>query len=112
MLVIVGLIVLLVAVLVALIGVLGNSGPAHPLTENFSVFGYHVTGVSPQSRSVLRRKPRQIVMSIAKKLVCKAEAAKVATKKYSGRATLQHPAAHRGTRRSGQSQHQSGRGQS
>ena len=44
MLVIVGLIVLLVAVLVALIGVLGNSGPAHPLTENFSVFGYHVTG--------------------------------------------------------------------
>jgi multisubunit Na+/H+ antiporter MnhC subunit len=44
MLVIVGLIVLLVAVIVALLGVLGNTGPTHPLTENFSVFGYHVTG--------------------------------------------------------------------
>ena len=41
MLVIVGLVVLLVAVIV---GVLGKSGAAHPLTENFSVFGYHVTG--------------------------------------------------------------------
>ena len=44
MLVIVGLIVLLVAVIVAIMGVLGNTGPTHPLTENFSVFGYHVTG--------------------------------------------------------------------
>jgi len=44
MLVIIGLIVLLVAVIVAVMGVLGNTGPAHPLTENFSVFGYHVTG--------------------------------------------------------------------
>ena len=44
MLVVIGLIVLLVAVIVALMGVLGNTGPAHPLTENFSVFGYHVTG--------------------------------------------------------------------
>lgn len=44
MLVIVGLIILLVAVIVALMGVLGNTGPTHPLTENFSVFGYHVTG--------------------------------------------------------------------
>jgi hypothetical protein len=25
-------------------GVLGNTGSAHALTENFSVFGYHVTG--------------------------------------------------------------------
>jgi hypothetical protein len=24
--------------------VLTNAGAAHPLTENFSVFGYHVTG--------------------------------------------------------------------
>jgi hypothetical protein len=24
--------------------VLTNAGPTHPLTENFSVFGYHVTG--------------------------------------------------------------------
>jgi len=44
MLVIVGLIVLLLAVIVALMGVLGNTGPTHPLTESFSVFGYHVTG--------------------------------------------------------------------
>src|SRR5271166_6025407 len=42
MLVIVGLIVLLVAVIVAIVGVLSNAGAAHP--ENFSVFGYHVTG--------------------------------------------------------------------
>ena len=44
MLVILGLIVLLLAVIVALMGALGNTGPTHPLTENFSVFGYHVTG--------------------------------------------------------------------
>src|SRR6478735_1267487 len=44
MIVIVGLIVLLVAVIVGFTGVLTNAGPAHPLTENFSVFGYHVTG--------------------------------------------------------------------
>ena len=44
MLVIIGLVVLLVAVIVAIVGVLTNSGAAHPLTENFSVFGYHVTG--------------------------------------------------------------------
>jgi hypothetical protein len=42
--VIVGLIVLLVAVIVAITGVLANAGPAHPLTGNFSVLGYHVTG--------------------------------------------------------------------
>jgi hypothetical protein len=42
--VIVGLVVLLVAVIVGFIGVLTNAGAAHPLTENFSVFGYHVTG--------------------------------------------------------------------
>ena len=44
MIVIAGLILLLIAVLVAVVGVLGNSGTAHPLTETFSVFGYHVTG--------------------------------------------------------------------
>ena len=44
MLVILGLVVLLVAVIVAIVGVLSNAGAAHPLTENFSVFGYHVTG--------------------------------------------------------------------
>jgi hypothetical protein len=44
MIVIVGLVVLLVAVIVGFTGVLTNAGPAHPLTENFAVFGYHVTG--------------------------------------------------------------------
>ncbi len=44
MIVIVGLVVLLVAVIVGVTGVLANAGPAHPLTENFSVLGYHVTG--------------------------------------------------------------------
>ena len=44
MIVIVGLVVLAVAGIVALIGVLANAGPAHPLAGNFSVFGYHVTG--------------------------------------------------------------------
>ena len=44
MIVIVGLVVLLVAVIVGLTGVLTNAGAAHPLTENFSLFGYHVTG--------------------------------------------------------------------
>jgi hypothetical protein len=44
MLVIVGLIVLFVMVIVGLVGVLANAGPAHPLTETFSVLGYHVTG--------------------------------------------------------------------
>jgi hypothetical protein len=44
MLVIVGLIVLLGAAIFAIVGVLSNAGAAHPLTENFSVFGYHVTG--------------------------------------------------------------------
>jgi hypothetical protein len=44
MIVIVGLVVLLFAVVVGLLGVLNNAGATHPLTENFSVMGYHVTG--------------------------------------------------------------------
>jgi hypothetical protein len=44
MIVIVGLVVLLVAVIVGFTGVLTNAGAAHPLTENFVVLGYHVTG--------------------------------------------------------------------
>ena len=44
MMVIVGLVVLFVAVIVGTVGVLGNAGAAHPLAENFSVLGYHVTG--------------------------------------------------------------------
>ena len=44
MMVIVGLVVLLIGVIVGTVGVLGNAGATHPLTENFSVLGYHVTG--------------------------------------------------------------------
>ena len=44
MIVIVGLVVLLVAVIIGITGVLANAGIAHPLTENFEVLGYHVTG--------------------------------------------------------------------
>jgi hypothetical protein len=44
MIVIVGLVVLLVAVVVGFTGVLSNAGAAHPLTENFALFGYNVTG--------------------------------------------------------------------
>ena len=44
MIVIVGLVVLLFAVVVGFTGVLNNAGAAHPLSENFSVLGYHVTG--------------------------------------------------------------------
>jgi hypothetical protein len=44
MIVIVGLVVLLAAVIVGFTGVLTNAGAAQPLTENFAVFGYHVTG--------------------------------------------------------------------
>ena len=43
MLVIGGLIVLLVAAIIAIVGVPSNAGAAHPLTD-FSVFGYHLTG--------------------------------------------------------------------
>jgi hypothetical protein len=44
MMVIVGLVVLFIAVIVGTVGVLGNAGAGHPLAENFSVLGYHVTG--------------------------------------------------------------------
>jgi hypothetical protein len=44
MIVIVGLVVLLFAVFVGVVGVLNNAGAAHLLSENFSVLGYHVTG--------------------------------------------------------------------
>ncbi|MFE3944938.1 hypothetical protein ACFXPV_24255 [Streptomyces sp. NPDC059118] len=44
MIVILGLIILIVAVVVAVAGVVTNGGSAHQLTDGFSVFGYHVTG--------------------------------------------------------------------
>ncbi|MFI6958629.1 hypothetical protein ACIBJI_34825 [Nocardia sp. NPDC050408] len=42
--VIIGLVVLVAAVMVGLAGVLANGGVNHALTDNFAVFGYHVTG--------------------------------------------------------------------
>ena len=44
MLIILGLVILLAAVIVGVAGVLGNDGATHALTDDFSVFGYHVTG--------------------------------------------------------------------
>jgi hypothetical protein len=44
MIVIIGLIVLFGAAIVGTIGVLANAGSTHPLSEQFSVLGYHVTG--------------------------------------------------------------------
>ncbi len=44
MILIVGLIILLAAVVVGVVGVIANSGGSHALTSGFSVFGYHVTG--------------------------------------------------------------------
>jgi hypothetical protein len=43
MLFIVGVIVLLAAAIVAIVGVPSNAGAGHPLTD-LSVFGYHLTG--------------------------------------------------------------------
>jgi hypothetical protein len=42
--VIVGLVILIAAVIVAVAGVLGNSGNGHALPHDFTVLGYHVTG--------------------------------------------------------------------
>lgn len=42
MIVILGLLVLVVAVCVAVAGVLGNSGAAHPSGDSFAIFGQHL----------------------------------------------------------------------
>ncbi|WP_329405321.1 hypothetical protein OG563_26080 [Nocardia vinacea] len=44
MIVIIGLVILIAAVLVGVAGVFANGGSTHPLTDDFAVFGYHVTG--------------------------------------------------------------------
>jgi hypothetical protein len=44
MIVILGLIILLAAVIIGVVGVLSNGGHAHALPHGFAVFGYHVTG--------------------------------------------------------------------
>jgi Sec-independent protein translocase protein TatA len=42
--VILGLVILIVVLIVAVVGVLTNSGSGHALPHDFAVFGYHVTG--------------------------------------------------------------------
>ncbi|HLS75689.1 MAG TPA: hypothetical protein VK083_02715 [Nocardia sp.] len=42
--IIIGLVVLIAAVIVGVVGVMDHTGSAHALTDEFSVFGYHVTG--------------------------------------------------------------------
>ncbi|MEU9624563.1 MULTISPECIES: hypothetical protein [unclassified Streptomyces] len=44
MILILGLIILIAAVVVAVAGIVTNGGSAHQLTNDFSVFGHHVTG--------------------------------------------------------------------
>lgn len=44
MLIVLGLVMLIVALVVGIAGVLTNAGSAHALTDDFSVFGYHVSG--------------------------------------------------------------------
>ncbi len=44
MIIIIGLLVLIAAVVVGVVGVLSNDGSSHALTHPFAVFGYHVTG--------------------------------------------------------------------
>ncbi|MFE3799614.1 hypothetical protein KHQ06_26205 [Nocardia tengchongensis] len=46
MIVIFGLVILIAAALIGLAGVLANGGSDHALTDDFAVFGYHVTGSS------------------------------------------------------------------
>jgi hypothetical protein len=46
MIVLIGLVILVAAVVVGVAGVLTNGGSAHTLTDQFAVFGYHVTGSS------------------------------------------------------------------
>ena len=44
MIILIGLVILVAAVVVGLAGVLSNGGAGHTLTDQFAVFGYHVTG--------------------------------------------------------------------
>ncbi|MET9610045.1 hypothetical protein ABZZ17_34080 [Streptomyces sp. NPDC006512] len=43
MILILGLVILIAALILAVAGVMANLGSAHALTDDFSVFGYHVT---------------------------------------------------------------------
>jgi hypothetical protein len=44
MIIIIGLVILIAAVVAGAAGVLSNSGSGHPLTHQFAILGYHVTG--------------------------------------------------------------------
>lgn len=46
MIVFLGLVLLIAAVVIGTAGVLSNAGPAHTLSDDFSVLGYHITGTS------------------------------------------------------------------
>jgi len=46
MIVIIGLLVLIAAVVVAVLGVANNSGGAHSLGDGFALFGHHLNGLS------------------------------------------------------------------
>jgi len=46
MIVVIGLVVLIVAILVAVVGVMSNTGTTHPLGDTFAVFGQPLTGHS------------------------------------------------------------------
>lgn len=44
--IIIGLVVLLAATIIGVVGVVDNAGSAHALTDDFTLFGYHFTGSS------------------------------------------------------------------
>ncbi|MFE7190475.1 hypothetical protein [Kitasatospora sp. NPDC057541] len=44
MIILLGLIILVAAAVVAVAGILGNTGSGHGLTDTFTVFGHHMTG--------------------------------------------------------------------
>ncbi|MEV4157720.1 hypothetical protein AB0J48_32330 [Nocardia salmonicida] len=46
MIVFFGLVLLIAAVVIGTAGVLSNSGPAHMLSDDFSLLGYHITATS------------------------------------------------------------------
>ncbi|KQY37335.1 hypothetical protein ASD42_01635 [Nocardia sp. Root136] len=46
MIVFLGLVLLIAAVVIGTAGVLSNSGPAHTLSDDFSLLGYHITATS------------------------------------------------------------------
>lgn len=60
MIVIIGLVILIAAVLVGVAGVFANGGSTHTLTDDFAVFGYHVTGQGADNRPGAGRPSQQM----------------------------------------------------